>query len=347
MNATRNLMLCVSIAVLSIGDGIAQEAFSTTGKIERLDPALNALIPADAKIEVLAEGFEWSEGPVWIKEADGSGFVVFSDVPTNKVHRWKEGEGLSVYLEPSGFTAGGTRPGELGSNGLTTDAKGSLLLCQHGDRRIARMTSPTSAQKPQYETVVDNYDGKKFNSPNDLAIARDGTIYFTDPIYGLVKREEDPSREIDFCGVYRVKPGGKAELVDDGLPRPNGIALSPDEKTLYVAQSHGAAPIYQAYALGDDGSIGEGKIVFNAKHLTADRRGMPDGIKVDTAGNIWGTGPGGVLIISPEGKHLGSILTGQRTANCAFGGPDGKILYMTCDGFLMRLRTNAKGATVK
>jgi len=328
------------LALTCLTPTLLAQDFPNTGSIERLDPALDSLLPPDAKIEVLAEGFTWSEGPVWIRDG---GYLVFSDVPENKVHKWKEGEGLSVYLDPSGFTAPSGRAGESGSNGLTLDHDGKLLLCQHGDRRVARMTSPTSAPTPTYETVVDKFDGKKFNSPNDLCIAKDGTIYFTDPPYGMVKKENDPNREIDFCGVFCLRPDGEVVIVDQELPRPNGIALSPDEKILYVAQSHGPAPIYQAYDIAGDGSFGKGRVIFNAKHLQ-DRPGAPDGIKVDTQGNIWGTGPGGVLIISPEGKHLGTILTGERTANCAFGGPDGKTLYMTADGFLMRIRTNAEGA---
>ena len=305
----------------------------TFGSIERLDPALDKLIAPDAQIEVLASGFNWSEGPVWDKEHNR---LLFSDVPENKIFQWNEQDGLSVYMTPSGFTGLGDYGRERGSNGLDFDKQGRLLCCEHGDRRVSVLTKGGGKR-----TLTDNFDGKRFNSPNDLAVHSNGSIYFTDPPYGLPERENDPTREIDIFGVYRIAPDGKVSVVDATLDRPNGIALSHDEKTAYVAQSHGPAPIIKKYNIQPDGSFDKGTTLFNCKDLKGP--GAPDGLKLDQRGNVWSTGPGGVLIISPDGKLLGRILTGHRTANCAWG-DDGSTLYMTADFYLCRIRTNAKAA---
>ena len=316
--------------------------YPTTGSVERLETQLNKLIPLDAKIEILAEGYVWSEGPVWVPSEK---FLLYSDVPTNKIYKWKEGEGATVYLDPSGYTAKNTRAGESGSNGLALNAKGQLILCQHGDRRIARMTSSTQSPKPEYETLAGEYKGARFNSPNDLTYNKNGELYFTDPPYGLLKKENDPSREIDYQGVYLLRKNKKVVLVTKDLERPNGIALSPDEKTLYVANSHGERPIWMSYDLKANGLVRKGKVFFDSSNYRTkypERQGGNDGMKVDIHGNIWATGPGGVLIFSPQGKHLGTILTGQRTANCAFG-DDGSTLYITADMYLMRIKTSTLG----
>ncbi len=298
------------------------------GSIERLDPALDGLIAPDAKIEVLASGFNWSEGPVW---RDGG--IVFSDVPENTVFGWKEGDtAAKVVLKPSGSLKGDGQ----GSNGLQVDAQGNLVLCQHGERRIARLEKDGS-----FTSLADMYEGKRFNSPNDLVIAKSGTIFFTDPPYGW-KKGETP--ELPQHGVYAVNPAGKVSLVIADLRFPNGIALSPDQKTLYIAVSDPQNTRVMAYDLQDDGTATHGRVFFNAQPLkSAERKGGCDGMKVDTKGNIWTTGPGGVLVISKEGKHLGSILTGQATANCAFGEEGRGTLYITADMFLLRVKTLAKG----
>ena len=316
--------------------------YPTTGSVERLDPSFNKLVPRDAKIEILAEGYIWSEGPVWISAGD---FLLYSDVPANKIYKWKEGEGASVYLDPSGYTPSKPRAGESGSNGLTLDKKGNLIICQHGDRRVARMIAPTESPRAEYETLAGKYQGKRFNSPNDLAYNQKGELYFTDPPYGLVQKEKDPKREIDFQGVYLLRKNGQVALVGKDLERPNGITLSPDEKTLYVANSHGPRPIWKSYELKENGMAKKGKVFFDSTEYRKKhpgRKGGNDGMKVDVEGNIWATGPGGVLVFSPQGKHLGTILTGERTANCAFG-DDGSTLYMTADMYLMRIRTSTKG----
>jgi gluconolactonase len=300
------------------------------GSIERLDPTLDALIAPDAKIEVLASGFNWSEGPVW---RDGG--IVFSDVPENTVFGWKEGDtAAKVVLKPSGSLSD---PTGQGSNGLAVDAKGNLVLCQHGERRIARLEKDGS-----FTSLADKYDGKRFNSPNDLVIAKNGTIYFTDPPYGL----KGGKPEMSIHGVYAVNPTAPnvVTLVVPDVQWPNGIALSPDERTLYVAVSDKENTRVMAYDLQSDGSAKNGRVFFNAQPLkSSDRKGGCDGMKVDTNGNIWTTGPGGVLIIDKNGKHLGNILTGQATANCAFGGEDRSTLYITADMFLLRVKTLAKG----
>jgi len=314
----------------------------TIGSIERRGPAIDKLIPADARIEVLAEGFDWSEGPVWVPDKTKGGYVLFSDVPRNTVYKWKQGEGLKIYLKPSGYTGTTPRGGALGANGLMLDSDGNLLLCQHGDRRIARMTAPLIRPQISYETVVDRFDGKRFNSPNDLAFHKNGDLYFTDPPYGMPKRFEDPNREINFQGVFRLGKDGKVTLVTQEMTRPNGIAFSPDYKTLYVAQSDPGAALWRAFDMQSDGRVANSRVLLDVTTLSKTRPGLPDGFKVDQQGNIFATGPGGVLVIDPKGKHLGTILTGQRTGNCCFG-DDGKTLYITADMYLLRIRLSTKG----
>lgn len=304
--------------------------------IERLDPALDALLADDAVIENLGSGFNWSEGPIWDPAQDA---LLFSDVPENRVYRWKDGEGITVFLEPSGFTGDHFEGREPGSNGLTLDAAGRLVLCQHGDRRVARL----AADGRQFETVVDRFEGRRFNSPNDLCYDRAGNLFFTDPPYGLPPGVE---QEIPFQGVYRLGADGRLTVITRELHRPNGLALSVDERTLYVASSEGREPWIMAYALNADGSVASSRKFYDGTELIerTGRRGGFDGLKVDEHGNVWTTGPGGVLILSPEGKHLGSILTGRATANCAFGGADHMTFYITADEALLRVRTKVKGA---
>src|SRR4051812_26030538 len=304
--------------------------------IEHLDPALDALIAADAKIELLADGFDWTEGPVWHK---AGGYLLFSDIPRNTIHKWKEGQGVSVYMRPAGY-AGATPFGrELGSNGLTFDPGGQLVMADHGNRQVSRVDSVKFTKT----VVADLYNGKRFNSPNDLVFSRAGDLFFTDPPYGLWKLNDDPAKELDFNGVYRLGRSGALTLLTRALTFPNGIALSPDERTLYVAVSDPAQPIWMAYDLRSDGTIRNGRVFFDASALAkAGRQGLPDGMKVDSAGNLFAAGPGGILIISPQGKHLGTIVTGDLTANCAFG-DDGSTLYITANHALMRVRLKARG----
>jgi gluconolactonase len=309
-------------------------ASGALGTIERLDPALDELLPKRAVMEKLAEGFDWSEGPVWMP----GGYLLFSDVPLNTIFKWDPHSGVSIFLQPSGYTGTTPRGGEPGSNGLTHDKQGRLIACQHGDRRVARL------ENGKFVTVADRYDGKRFNSPNDVVVKSNGDLYFTDPPYGLVKNVDDPAKEIKFQGVYRVSADGKVTLLTDEVTRPNGLAFSPDEQTLYVASSDPKKAIWMAYPVKTDGTLGTGRVFFDATSMQgATRKGLPDGLKVDKGGNLWATGPGGVLIISPAGKHLGTLATGEATANCAWG-DDGSTLYITADMYLCRVRTKVKGA---
>jgi gluconolactonase len=312
----------------------------TIGEIERLDSALDALVPKDARMEIIVDGLDWCEGPLWMPADDG--FLIFSDIPQNVIYRWDATSGKREYLKPSGYTGHAKRGGESGTNGSTLDADGRLILCQHGDRRVARMMAPLARPVPKYATVAGKYNGKRFNSPNDATTHSSGAIYFTDPPYGLEKNMDDPKKEHPFQGVYRVAPDGVVTLLTKELERPNGIALSPDEKTLYVANSHGPRPIWMAYPVLDDGTIGPGKVFFDASELSKTENGAPDGLEVDEHGNLFASGPGGVLIFTPEGKHLGTLKTGQATSNVAFG-EDGKTLFITADMYVLRIPLSTKG----
>jgi len=331
-----------SLAIACLGFfaavGSAQETFGT---IDRKDPAFDKLIPKDAKIEKLATGFKWVEGPVWVKNG---GFLLFSDIPNNAIHQWTPGKGLvRDFIKPAGYTGEKPRPGTLptdepGSNGLMLDSEGRLTLCEHGDARIARLDKDFKNKV----TLAHKYMGKKLNSPNDLVYHSNGDLYFTDPPYGMVKHDEDPARELDFCGVYRLKKDGTLVLLTKEMTRPNGITFSPDEKWLYVANSDPKLAIWKKFPVKEDGTIGEGKVFYDATSLVGKKPGLPDGMKVDVDGNVFATGPGGVLVFTPEGKLLGVIDTGVPTANCAFG-EDGSVLFIGADKSLAKIRTTTKG----
>ena len=309
-------------------------ATGVLGTIERLDPALDALLAKDAVIEKLAEGFDWSEGPVWMP----GGYLLFSDVPLNTIFKWSQRGGVTTFLQPSGYTGTAPRGGEPGSNGLTRDKQGRLIACQHGDRRVARW------ENGKFVAVADKFEGKRFNSPNDVVVKSNGDIYFTDPPYGLPQNVNDPTKEIPYQGVYRVSAkDGSVRLLTSEVSRPNGLAFSPDEKILYVASSDPLNAIWMAYPVNAAGTLEDGRILKNVTQDAKSKKGLPDGLKVDRRGNLWATGPGGVLIISPEGKHLGTLATGEATANCAWG-DDGSTLYITADMYLCRVRTKTKGA---
>jgi gluconolactonase len=287
--------------------------------IERLDPGLDALVAPDAEVESVADGFQWAEGPAWRK---GAGYLVFSDVPGNTIYRWDPAHGLSVFLRPSGYT-GEAPPGrELGSNGLVFDARDSLVMADHGNRDVERLHESTYTKT----VLADRYEGHRLNSPNDLTFASNGDLYFTDPPFGLWKLDADSARELAFSGVYRLTPDGSLTLLTRELAFPNGIALSPDERTLYVSDSDASHPVWMAWDLKPDGALGGGRVLFDAGDLArAKLPGVPDGIEVDEHGNLFTGGPGGILVLSPDGRHLGTIATGQPTANCAFG-DDGSTL---------------------
>jgi gluconolactonase len=310
------------------------------GTIERLDPRFDALVPKDAQVDRIAQGFDWAEGPVWMKDWPDGPALLFSDVPLNTVFLWRPGTfGAKVALKPSGYTGQTPRTGEPGSNGLVRDPQGRLVLMQHGDRRVARL-EPNS----EFKTLADRYDGKRFNSPNDGCYDSTGNFYFTDPPYGLEKGVDDPARELDFQGVYRIAKDGKLSLLTKEMSRPNGIALSPDEKTLYVANSDPQKAIWMAFPLKDEGTLGPGRVFADVTQLVGrpEKKGLPDGMKVDARGNLFATGPGGVLVFAPDGTHLGTFATGEATANCGWG-DDGSTLYITADMYLGRVKLTTKG----
>jgi gluconolactonase len=305
-------------------------------RIDRKAAGLDALLARDAVVEKLSDGYAWTEGPVWDKAKSR---MLFSDIPGNHILAWAEGQGATEFLNPSGYTGAAAFTGrEPGSNGLAFDAKGRLLLCQHGDRRLARLEADGT-----FTTLADRYEGRRLNSPNDLNVRPNGDILFTDPPYGLPGTFSDPARELPHMGVYRLSPDGKVTLLVKDHTAPNGIGVSPDGKTLYVANSDPKRADWMAYPFQGDGRVGAGRVFFDATAWVGkDRPGLPDGLKVDASGNVWATGPGGVLIFDAKGGHLGTIETGVPTANCAFGG-DGRTLYITANTALLRVRTLSKG----
>jgi len=311
-------------------DRAASSQHRTIGHVERLAPGLDAIVPTDAVFEILSDGHAWTEGPVWVPALHA---ILYSDIPNNAIYRWSEGES-SIWLTPSGYTSDVERGGETGSNGLALDAEGRLVMTQHGDRRIARLDAPLTAPKPVFTTLTDRFEGKRYSSPNDLAIRSTGDIYFTDPPYGLEHGADDPAKEMTVNGVYRLAPDGSVTRLIDDLSRPNGVIFSPDQKTLYVSNSDPEQGIIRAYDVEEDGSLANGRVFFNS---------WGDGMAVDQSGNVYvAVGRDGVFVISPDGVHLGSLVTGERTSNCAFG-DDGSALYVTSNMYLMRIQTKTKG----
>jgi gluconolactonase len=328
----KNFALVFSLVVLTLV-ACKEKPKDGTGEIEFIDNELSTLINKDAKVETIAEGFEWSEGPVWIEKQQ---MLLFSDVPKNTIYKWTEAKGKEVYLTPSGYTASEQRGGETGSNGLTLSPEGKLLLCQHGDRRIAMMDAPLDAPKPNFIVLASDYEGKKFNSPNDLVARSNGDIFFTDPPYGLEQNMADPKKEIPFQGVYKVDKFGRVTLLIDSIARPNGIALTPDEKTLIVANSDEQKKIWYAYDLGPKDSIVRSGIFFDASKEKG--IGACDGFKIDKQGNVYASGPGGIWIFNKTGKVLGKIkVNGVPASNCALT-PDEKTLFITADSFVLRVK---------
>lgn len=316
-----------------------QSTYKIIGTIHRESPEINALIPEDAEIEVLAEGFEWSEGPVWIKDG---GYLLFNDIPQNSTFQWNEQLGLKIFLRPAGYAIGDNAPGmERGSNGLYVNpVTGQLVFCDHGNRCIAVLDQKTWTKS----ILADKFEGKRLNSPNDVVISSRGHYYFTDPPYGLTW-PDFPGKELDFSGVFHLRPDGTLSIVTKELDFPNGIILSPDEKTLYVANS-GEKKVWLAFDVAEDGSTGNSRLFYDATGFDkyGDAEDGNDGLAVDASGNIWATGPGGVMVFTPEGKHIGSINTGTAVSNCTFGGPKGNELYITADMFLCRVKVNVKGS---
>jgi gluconolactonase len=307
-------------------------ASKMTGSIEKLDPALDAIVSSDAKAEIIAQGFEWSEGPLWIEKTKT---LLFSDVPKNIIYKWTADKGQEVYLTPSGYTDSIQRGGEMGSNGLTLDNEGNLVLCQHGNRQMAKMNSTIDNPKPEFTPIAGKYKGKRFSSPNDGVYNSAGELYFTDPPYGLEKPE---NKETSFNGVYKVKKNGEVVLLVDSITRPNGIALFPGEKKLLVACSDPDKPNWYIFDVEGNG-VRNGKIFYSAAGYDKSLKGLPDGFKIDSKGNVYATGPGGVYFFNSEGKLLGKLNLAEATSNCALS-PDEKTLYITNDMYVLRLNLN-------
>ena len=303
----------------------------SAGTILRVDPRLDALVPADARIEKLADGFVFTEGPIWIRRESR---LLFSDVRGNTIYQWTEADGANSYIDPV-FEGDRTGLRSIASNGLTLDAEGRLIICEHGNRRISRVEADGT-----WTTLVDSYEGKRLNSPNDATYSSDGWLYFTDPPYGIEGLEESPLRELDFNGIYRLGPDGELELLSRDQTRPNGIALSPDETTLYVANSDENQTVWMAYDLSADG-VSNPRVFYDVNEQTAE--GAPDGMKVDNAGNIFATGPGGVWVFAPDGTHLGTIMPDEVAANVGWG-DDGRTLYMTARSGLYRIKLTTDGS---
>ncbi|HEU5147133.1 MAG TPA: SMP-30/gluconolactonase/LRE family protein, partial [Chryseosolibacter sp.] len=295
------LTILALLSVISCKVAVENNESQTFGSIDRIDPSLDNLIEPGATIEVLSSGYEWSEGPVWVESEN---MLLFSDVPTNKVYKWTEADSIELYLEPSGYTGeGASTSNEQGSNELALNSEGKLVLCQHGDRRVAIMDASLASPQPKFIPVADQFEGKKFNSPNDVAIRKNGDYFFTDPPYGMPK---DETQQIPFQGVYSVA-NGTVTLLVDSITRPNGIAFMPDEKTMLVANSDPEKAIWYSFDLTPKGTLTNAKIFHDATEAAKTEDGLPDGLKIDQQGNVFATGPGGIWIFSRDGKLLGKI----------------------------------------
>lgn len=312
---------------------MAQSQHKTIGVVERYDNALDKIVSKDAKAEIIAEGFQWSEGALWIEKYK---MLLFSDVPANTIYKWTEAKGKEIYLKPSGYTGTTERSGEMGSNGLTLDNEGHLVLCQHGDRRMAKMNAPLDKPQPNFITLADNYEGKRFSSPNDATFNSKGELFFTDPPYGLLKQsDDDAAKEISWNGVYKVKKNGEVILLTDSLTRPNGIAFFPGEKKLLVAGSDPQKPNWYVFDVNGD-KLTNGKIFYHAASEKG-MKGLPDGLKIDRQGNVFATGPGGLHIFNSEGKLLGRLRLDDATSNCSLSA-DQKTLYITNNNYVLRFK---------
>jgi gluconolactonase len=349
----------VVAALSSSGDGLRLNAASGTAyaaeapatvpmKVERLDAALDQIMPDQPRLEKVATGpgFTWTEGPVWIP----AGYLLFAEIPSNSIRKWTPGAGVSVFMQPSGWKESTPYTGhEPGSNGMTLDSRGRLTVAGHAQRDVWRLEQMNP--KAQVTVLADTYEGKRLNSPNDLVYKSDGTLYFTDPPYGLPKLDSDPTKQLPFSGVYRLpgalshKPGAppdraQLQLLVKDLPRPNGICFSPDEKYLYVNNSE-PKKLWMRYTVKADGTLTDGKVLFDA---SSDKRvGAPDGMKVDQSGNLYSAGPAGVWIISPEGKHIGTLEIPERVGNVAWGGADHKTLYVAASSSIYRITLKIPG----
>jgi gluconolactonase len=318
----------------SIVQCMAQTTYKTIGVIERNDPSIDKIISNDAKAEIIAEGFDWSEGPLWVEKYK---MLLFSDVPKNTIYKWTPKNGKEVFLKPSGYTSEVERGGEMGSNGLLCDKEGHLVMCQHGDRRMARMNAPLDKPEPNFVTLASKYDGKRISSPNDACYNHKGELFFTDPPYGLPGRNDnDPTKETKWNGVYKVKANGDVVLLIDSLSRPNGIAFFPGEKKILVANSDPRKPNWYVYDVDGD-KLTNGKIFYSDAGYDRKLPGLPDGLKIDKKGNVFAAGPGGIHFFNDKGKLLGMLKLPDATSNVALSA-DEKTIYITNNKQVLRLQ---------
>jgi gluconolactonase len=339
---------CLAVAACHARRSESSASSQVTAVVERLDSAANAIIPEGATLQKLATGYTWTEGPVWIHD----GYLLFSEIPSNTIRKVVSGQPVTIFLQPSGYLGSAPFGGrEPGSNGLTLDARGRVTVAGHGQRDVYRIDS-IGDPAPNHTILADSYQGKRLNSPNDLVYKSDGSLYFTDPPYGLpMQNDSDPGKELKVNGVYRLPgaldqaPGAppqrdKLQLLISDLPRPNGICFSPDEKTLYVSNS-GSPKLWMRYPVKQDGTLGAGEVLFDA---SSDKRpGSPDGIKVDRDGDLYGAGPGGVWIFSPAGKHIATILMPEIVSNVNWGGADSRSLFITASSSVYQIDLKVPG----
>lgn len=303
---------------------------AASGRILRLAAGLDPLVPAEARIEKIAGGFQFTEGPLW--RPDGT--LWFSDVVGNVVRSVTPDGAVKVLITNAGGVSSAPPGSFVGSNGITADRDGTVYMVQHTGRQIVRVGPDL-----KLATFLDKFEGKRFNSPNDLVFRSDGALYFTDPPFGLSKQDDDPAKELTFNGVFRYSHGRLAVIVKD-LKRPNGIAFSPDEKTLYVSDSDTAHKVVMRYDVAPDGGVSNGRVLID---MTADTAaGVPDGMKVDERGNVYATGPGGIWVLAPDGTHLGTLQLPETPANCAWG-DDGRSLYITAETSVYRIKLSVGG----
>jgi gluconolactonase len=326
------MKLIKTLLLISLPFAIMAQGNKEIGRLIKYDKALDKIIIGNPKVEILADGFDWSEGALVLNDT----FVVFSDVPRNTIYRWTPNTGSKVYLTPSGYTGSTPRGGETGSNGLVLSPDKKLVLCQHGDRRIAYMEASIFDPKPSFKTMTDKYNGKRFDSPNDGCFSPKGDFFFTDPPYGLEKYVSDPTKENKFQGVYKVSKSGVTTLLIDSITRPNGIAFMPGGKKVIVANSDPMKPHWYMYDY-DGSKFSNGQIFYDAKSQGKKLKGLPDGFKIDKKGNVFATGPGGVYIFDKKGNKLGLIELDNASSNCALS-KDEKTLYVTNDMYFVRVK---------
>ncbi len=328
MNKTTTTLI---LLLMTACNNVKLSSSKTIGSIERMDATMDALISSDASIEIIAEGHEWTEGPLWVESEK---MLLYSDIPPNKIFKWTEAKGSELYLSPSGYTGTIPRGGEPGSNGLILNKEGKLVLCQHGDRRMALMDADLKTPAPNFITLADNYQGKKLNSPNDAVFRSNGDLFFTDPPYGLAN---DSLKEIPFQGVYKVS-NGQVVLLTDSVTRPNGIAFANNEKTLIVANSDPDKAYWYLFDIAPNDSLVNGRLLHDATPLSKSGvKGLPDGLKVDKQGNVFASGPGGVYIFNAAGKQIGKLNIPEACSNIALADDD-KTLFVTADMYVLRVK---------